>query len=118
MILMMPLFKKIVVIVMLFSSVNAVAASILILMDEHQKNHLKAYGVAYWVLQNELEIEWLLNYRGGSFLLPHHNVIEEELTIRGVSYEVIADGQAISIKRGIANPEVNQDVVKLETAPK
>lgn len=87
-------------------------------MDEQQKNHLKSYGVAYWVLQNQLEIEWLLNYRGGSFLLPYHKVIEEELVIRGVSYEVIADGQAAKIKQDIAHPEVNQDVVKLETAPK
>lgn len=87
-------------------------------MDEKQKNHLKSYGVAYWVLQNQLEIEWLLNYRGGSFLLPYHEVIEEELVIRGVSYEVIANGQAANIKQEIANPEVNQDVVKLEKAPK
>lgn len=86
-------------------------------MDEQQKNHLKSYGVAYWVLQNKLEIEWLLNYRGGSFLLPYHKKIEEELVIRGVSYSTIADAQAANIKNDIANPEVNQDVVKLETAP-
>jgi hypothetical protein len=87
-------------------------------MDERQKNHLKAYGVAYWVLQNDLEIEWLLNYRGGSFLLPHLKLIEEECLIRGVSYEVVADAQVNRIRAEIADPEVNMEIVKLEQWPK
>jgi len=88
-------------------------------MDEtHQKNHLKAYGIAFWVLQNDIEIEWLLNYRGGSFLISQHKEIEEECIIRGVSYEVIADVQATQIKQKIADPEVNQEIVKLEKVPK
>lgn len=87
-------------------------------MDEKQKNHLKAYGIAYWTLQNDVEIEWLLNYRGGSFLLPHLKLIEEECLIRGVSYEIIADAQASKIKMEMSDPEVNMDVVKLEQWPK
>ncbi len=92
---------------------------IIIPMDENsQKNHLKAYGIAYWVLQNDIEVEWLLNYRGGSFMISHYQTIEEECIIRGVSYEIIADVQASQIKMEIADPEVNQEVVKLQKAPK
>lgn len=99
-------------------SLVAKASYILIPMDESkQKNHLKAYGIAYWVLQNDIEIEWLLNYRGGSFLIKQHKTIEEECIIRGVSYELIADVQANQIKQQIADPEVNQEVVKLEKVP-
>jgi len=92
---------------------------LLIPMDEtKQKNHLKAYGIAYWVLQNEIEIEWLLNYRGGSFLIRYYKDIEKECVVRGVSFELIADVQAQAIKRKIADPEVNQEVIKLEKFPK
>ncbi len=94
------------------------AAQILVPMDKSQANHLKAYGIAYFVLENGVTMEWLLNYRGGSFLLPHLVAIENELVIRGVSYEIIADGQVNAIKRNIASPEVNQEVVQLEVAPK
>ena len=95
------------------------ASYILIPMDEEkQRNHLKAYGIAFWVLENDVPVEWLLNYRGGSFLIKSHSDIEEKCIIRGVSYEIIADVQAAQIKSQIADPEVNQEVVKLEVAPK
>lgn len=94
-------------------------SQILIPMGEsNQKNHLKAYGIAYWILQNDIEMEWLLNYQGGSFMVQYYKDIEKELVIRGVSYEIIADVQAAQIKSNIADPEVNQDVVKLEKSPK
>ena len=57
------------------------SSTIIVPMDDTQKNHLKAYGVAYWVLQNDVEIDWLLNYRGGSFMIKHIKAIEEELII-------------------------------------
>jgi hypothetical protein len=111
--------KKIsLLLITLFISFNAISSSILIPMDESQKNHLKSYGIAYWVLKQEVSIEWLLNYRGGSFLMPYANSIESECRIRGVSYEVIADVQAQSILTKIADPESNMDAVKLEKAPK
>ncbi len=94
------------------------ASSILVPMDERQTNHLKAYGVSFWVLENGVVMEWLLNYRGGSFLFPHLRTIEEELIIRGVSYEIVADGQVNAIRTEIANPEVNMEIVQLEKAPK
>ncbi len=94
------------------------AASILIPMDESQTNHLKAYGLTYWVLQNNLEVQWLLNYRGGSFLTGYQKEIETECMVRGISFEVIADVQAQAILSEIATDEVNMDAVKLEKAPK
>lgn len=104
---------------LLILSLGIKASYILIPMDDgKQKNHLKAYGIAYWVLQNDIEIEWLLNYRGGSFLIQQNKTIEEECIIRGVSYELIADVQANQIKQKIADPEVNQEIVKLEKVPK
>jgi len=87
-------------------------------MDEGQKNHLKAYGIAYYTLQNTIKVDWLLNYRGGSFLIKHYAEIEKECSIRGVSYEIIADVQSTKILTSIASPEVNQDVVRLEKTPK
>ncbi|MCL2027481.1 MAG: asparagine synthetase B [Bacteroidales bacterium] len=91
---------------------------IIIPMDESQTNHLKSYGVAYWVLSQDVEVDWLLNYRGGSFMMPHSSVIERECRLRGVSFQVVADIQATQILREIAEPSVNMDVVKLHKAPK
>lgn len=98
---------------------TGLASYLLIPMDDKtQKNHLKAYGIAYWVLQQELEVEWLLNYRGGSFMIKNLDPIKKECIIRGVSYEVIPDARANAIRVEIANPEVNQDLMRLEKAPK
>jgi len=110
--------KKIIAILLIFTSIGVLHASqILIPMDDSQKNHLKSYGIAYWALQNGLTVDWLLNYRGGSFMLVHAKEIEAECVIRGVSYEVIADAKASNILTEIQNPEVNMDVIKLEKAP-
>ncbi len=108
----------IIILLALVLGIKSQAASILIPMDESQTNHLKAYGVTYWVLQNNLEAQWLLNYRGGSFLTDYHKEIETECIVRGISYEVIADVQAQVILTEIASDEVNMDAVKLEKAPK
>lgn len=87
-------------------------------MDRSQKNHLKAYGLTYWALQQHVEVSWLLNYRGGSFLLKHHPTIEGECVIRGISYEIIADVQKDLILQEIADPQSNMDEMKLQKAPK
>lgn len=111
--------KKIALILIFTLTVLAThAAYLLIPMDETQRNHLKAYGVAYWTLEREVEVSWLLNYRGGSFMNRYYEEIERELRIRGVSYEIIADVQAAQIIREISSPEVNMDEVKLHKAPK
>ncbi|MDX2361443.1 MAG: asparagine synthetase B [Crocinitomicaceae bacterium] len=110
--------KLLILFVFICSSLHSNASQILIPMDESQTNHLKAYGISYYMLENGIIIEWLLNYRGGSFLTPHLTSIEEELIFRGISYEILADGQANDIKHTIGNPEVNMEVVQLEKAPK
>lgn len=111
--------KRIVfILIFLFSIITSQAAYLLIQMDDTQKNHLKAYGIAFWVLERDVEVSWLLNYRGGSFMCNFHKEIENELIIRGVSYEIIADVQASAIIQEIGSPEINQDEVKLHKAPK
>lgn len=102
---------------LIFSS-QLKATQLLVPMDESQTNHLKAYGLAFWTLENSITIEWLLNYRGGSFLMPHLKSIEEELIYRGIRYEVLAEGQVNQIRAQIANPDVNMEIVQLEKAPK
>ncbi|MEY3397838.1 MAG: hypothetical protein RL220_432 [Bacteroidota bacterium] len=113
------MLKKLIFSLLAFSfSLSGFASKVLIPMDETQSNHLKAYGIAFWVLQNNIEIEWLLNYRGGSFMIGNYTDITKECTIRGVKFEVIADVQAQQIYNEIADPEVNMEKVKLEVAPK
>ena len=91
---------------------------IFIPMDEQQSNHLKAYGITYWILKAEMEVDWLLNYRGGSFMCRYHPSIQNELVIRGVSFEVISDADANRIITEIASPAVNHDIMKLEKYPR
>ncbi len=110
--------RLLIVLMILLTVLYAEAAYILIPMDDTQKNHLKAYGIAYWTLERDVEVSWLLNYRGGSFMCRYHKEIENELIIRGVSYEIIADVQAAAIISEISDPSVNQDEVKLQKAPK
>ena len=94
------------------------ASYLLIPMDDLQKNHLKAYGLAYWALKGELEIHWLLNYRGGSFVIPNAKAVSAECVVRGITYETISDAQRNAMFAEISNPEVNQDAIKLEKAPR
>ncbi len=112
--------KYFLTIVLLIScTLNAVYADKLVIpMDGSQKNHLKAYGIAFWVLEQDQEVEWLLNYEGGSFMVDHYEAIEKECLLRGVSFRSISEGDANKIKDEIANPAVNADVVKLLKAPK
>jgi hypothetical protein len=86
--------------------------------DETQNDHLKAYGVSYWVLSKGTKIKWLLNYRGGSFLIPNQQEIKNELIIRGVSFEELSEGETGSILELIASPSQNMQEVLLEKAPK
>ena len=105
--------------VLLCTCVSALRGStMLIPMDDTQTDHLKAYGIAYWVLENQIDAWWLLNYRGGSFAFQHSRAFERECLTRGVKYEVIADGKFNAILAEIANPEKNMDAMKLEKAPK
>ncbi len=103
---------------LLLWTAGARATYILLPMDASQRNHLKAYGVAYWALEREVEVTWLLNYRGGSFMMKHADALEKECRLRGISYEAIADGQSANILAQIAEPSVNMDAIRLQKAPK
>lgn len=110
---------KILLLFIFLISVAARANFILLPMDETtQQNHLKAYGITYWALDKQFKASWLLNYRGGSFLLPDAPEIRKECQIRGVSFEVLSDSQANQILDEIASPSQNMETVVLEKAPK
>ncbi len=94
------------------------ATSILVPMDAAQSNHLKAYGIAFHALQKDKTIDWLLNYRGGSFLFEYSEAVKDECSVRGVTFEVISAERVNSILNEIANPEVNMNIVKLEKSPR
>lgn len=97
-------------------SMPVCAQKILIYMDLPQSDHLKAYGIAYWALENGIHVEWLLNYRGGSFLMDHYPALERELRLRGVSYAML-NGSDIAQLYAVIDQE-NMDKVLLEKAPK
>ena len=103
---------------LMLTSQLAWANYLLLPMDNTQRNHLKAYGATYWVIDNGTEADWLLNYRGGSFAFEYKKVFESELVVRGVSYEVISTAQYNGILGQIASQNVNMDVMKLEKPPK
>ncbi|NQU51969.1 MAG: asparagine synthetase B, partial [Bacteroidetes bacterium] len=110
--------KIFLILILILFTFQAKSVHLLIPMDEVQKDHLKSYGIAFWVLEKDVEVKWLLNYRGGSFLIQHHSEIENECVIRGVSFETIADAQASAILNEIAQPDVNQDAVAMNKSPK
>ena len=85
---------------------------------ESQQNHLKAYGITYWELAQGIRVQWLLNYRGGSFLMPDSEALRKECQIRGVSYELLSDSKAEEILVEISSPSRNMEAVLLEKAPK
>ncbi len=98
--------------------INIQAAFVLVPMDKSQSNHLKAYGIAYYVLTNDVEVSWLLNYKDGSFMFPFHNRFEEELIARNVSYQIIADVQASSIIQEVNDPDANMSEILLHKVPR
>ncbi len=100
------------------ASSNLQANTIFISMDNTQANHLKAYGIAYWAIEQGVEVDWLLNHKGGSFMMDYFQKIENELIIRGVSYTIISDAEHNQILTEIANPASNTDIMKLEKAPR
>lgn len=107
------------IIILFLFSLFVKANSILLPMDaEGQQNHLKAYGITYWALTKDYKVNWLLNYRGGSFLMPDSEEIRRECKIRGVTFEILSDGNTVSILEDISSPSQNMEAVVLEKAPK
>ena len=111
--------KKLLYILIFLITFSVKANFILLPMDDvSQKNHLKAYGITYWCLDKKYKASWLLNYRGGSFLLPDAPEIRKECQIRGVSFELLSDSEANQILDEISSPSQNMETVVLEKAPK
>lgn len=110
--------KQILLLTFLLCSSFSHASYILINMDDQQTNHLKAYGIAFLSIENEINVKWLLNYKGGSFLIKSNNFIENECKTRNVSYSLIADIQSNKILSDISRNDVNQEIISLEKAPK
>jgi hypothetical protein len=101
----------------LLLAAHTACAAILVPMDGRQTDHLKAYGVAFWLLQQEHRVDWLLNYRGGSFLVPDdYPALVREAAIRGVTTETIDAAGVAQIAATIADN--NMEAVKLEKAPR
>ena len=115
----MSYLKSIVVLIVLLYSSSTFASFLLIPMDDvSQKDHLKAYGITFYSLLKGQKVKWLLNYKGGSFLLDDAQDLRDECTIRGVSFSVISDTEALSILEEIASPSQNMEAIILEKAPK
>jgi hypothetical protein len=112
--------KKIITILsILFIYNTTFGAKIYIPMDaKTQKNHLKAYGIAYFSLSKGIKVDWLLNYEGGSFCFDYYRELENECKIRDVSFDIIADAKYTLILNEIADPDANMDVIKLDKPPK
>ena len=110
--------RRLTLIILILCNLNSFSSYILIPMDETQKNHLKAYGIAFISIQNTGKVDWLINYRGGSFLIKNYSEIEKECKLRGVSYIIISDAQSSKILKSISSPSINQDIVRLEKTPK
>ncbi len=96
----------------------ALAQDVLIPMDERQSDHLKAYGAVYWALDRGMNVDWLLNYRGGSFLAASTPNFQQELRIRGVYFEPTSSAQAAQIVAEVESEGSNTSLVRLEKAPK
>ena len=104
------------ILIFIFFSQFGLPQKILIPMDQSQKNHLKAYGAAFWTLEQEINVEWILNYRGGAFMIDSYPEVERECRVRGISYEIIGTEKTLIIYNEVETN--NMDVVLLEKAPK
>lgn len=108
--------KRWLIFVVVLFQIKVHAASILIPMDENQHNHLKAYGLVYSLLKSGTTVDWLLNYRGGSFLLPYSATAESECKVRGITFESTSDAKTQSILEEVSRPQVNMNIARLEKA--
>lgn len=118
MLLIATTVKAICFVVLLFLSIHCYATSILLPMDGSQLNHLKAYGIAFHTLQKGAAVDWLLNYRGGSFLIDYSREVETECKIRGVSFELKNDLEVNGILNLISSPSQNMNLIRMEKSPR
>jgi hypothetical protein len=112
------MFRKIFYILILVFVSGFPQSKIIIYMDFNQADHLKAYGVTFHALTNGLKADWLLNYRGGSFMIDYSDKIASECRIEGVAFDVVSSSQAVNIYAEVQSEDNNMDVIRLEKAPK
>lgn len=110
--------KKLLTIYFLLSGFVLAQSKILIYMDLHQSDHLKAYGITFNALENGSTADWLLNYRGGSFMLDYSNELALKCRIKGVSFQPLSQQEVVQIYALVQSDDQNMDVVRLEKAPK
>jgi hypothetical protein len=109
--------KSIFLLFLFFSSIYS-QSKILIYMDLQQTDHLRAYGITYTALTKGIKADWLLNYRGGSFLLDYNDWVANECRIDGVAFNAVSASQALEIYSTVQSDDNNMDVIRLEKAPK
>lgn len=110
--------RSLVYLLLVLAPAYCLSNSILIPMDQEQRNHLKAYGVAFFALEQNVHIDWLLNYRGGSFLIADEPDVRQECLVRGLTFEVLANSAVNKLLGEISSPAVNMNAVRLEKAPR
>ncbi|MBI4535001.1 MAG: asparagine synthetase B, partial [Ignavibacteriae bacterium] len=111
--------RRLCLLISLVSEIQVHAQSkLLIPMDLAQTDHLKAYGIAYWALTKGLEIDWLLNFKGGSFMMDAYDIVATECRVRGVLFTQVTPAEAAQIYAEVQREDNNMDVVRLEKAPK
>lgn len=110
--------RLVLIVVLLIAAVPIKGQDLLIPMDTQQTDHMKAYGFAYWTLNRGLTLDWLLNYRGGAFLMPTDRQLEQELLVRGVYFERLGGAQTASIIAEVESEANNMNLVRLEKAPR
>jgi hypothetical protein len=110
--------RQVAFLLLVFVSQTVLGASIIIPMDAAQNNHLKAYGLAFFALKREISVDWLLNYRGGSFLIEWSPIVANECKIRGLFTETLSDRQVNTILTQVVSPSVNMNVVRMDKAPR
>lgn len=110
--------KRLILALMVCTTFASAQQKILIFMDLQQTDHLKAYGIAYWVLTKGMDVDWLLNYRGGSFMVDDLPLVANECRIRGVAFSELSSTEASAVYAEVQREDNNMDVVKLEKAPR
>ena len=115
---MIKIIIKYIVVFVLCAVSSTYAQKLLIPMDLSQTDHLKAYGITYWVIKQGTTVDWLLNYRGGSFMMDYDELYANECRIRGVSFEQVDGAAAAQIYAEVQDEKSNSDVVRLEKVPK
>src|ERR1035437_3475924 len=112
------MFKKLIIVIIILTGSTFAQNKIFIYMDVQQTDHLRAYGITFNSLRKGLKADWLLNYRGGSFLIDYSDQVANECRVEAVAFDIISSTQAAEIYSTVQRDDNNMDVIRLEKAPK